>query len=352
MEIETVPFDPKTASREEWARFHAYRRLRHRETDADDPDWTDAAVEAWMRREHPHWQSFHIAILEPGRREVQIGEVTVDMSRPGSPPHEMNKHICDARIEILRPFRRRGIARALLPKVAEFADHHGRSVIDTWIEEGDGRAFADAIGVRVVQTRFENRLALDRVDWPMVERWVAEGPARSPTTTLRWFRDAVPEEIIEEYSRAFTEVFNEQPMGESSFRGIVTTPESFRERAALNADVHGSWLGAYTLEPDGEVSGLTEIFYVPDEPTMLGQGLTGVRPKHTRRGLGKWLKAAMLLRVRQEFPGARVVRTGNATKNPAMLSINNRLGFRPHKHPVIAEIELAALKAYLAGSSG
>src|SRR5436309_3516376 len=124
MEIETVPFDPKTASRGEWARFHTYRRLRHRETDPDDPDWADATVEAWMRRDSPDWQSFHVAILEPGRREVQIGELTFDMARPGSPSHAMNKHLGSARIEVLRPFRRRGIGRWILPKVVEFADAH------------------------------------------------------------------------------------------------------------------------------------------------------------------------------------------------------------------------------------
>ncbi len=158
----------------------------------------------------------------------------------------------------------------------------------------------------------------------------------------------MPEDVIDEYSRAFTEVFNQQPFGESSFKGIVVMPDTLRERAGLNADVHGTWRGAYTVEPGGEVSGLTEMFYVPDEATILGQGLTGVRLKHTRRGLGKWLKGAMLQRARDEFPTARFVRTGNASANAAMLSINNRLGFRPHKRGVVVEISLADLKSYLA----
>jgi GNAT superfamily N-acetyltransferase len=347
MNVEIVPFDPKTASRAEWARFHTYRRLRHQETDAGDPDWDDATVETWLIRGQPHWERASYAVLEPGGSDVQIGEVSCQASLPGSPPHEMNKHMIMVGAELLRPFRRRGIGRAMLAHGAGLAEARGRSVVESWAEEEDGKAVAAAIGAKVVQHRFENRLALERVDWAMVERWVAEGPARSPSSTFHWFRDAVPEEIIEEYTRAFTEVFNRQPMGEGSFKGIVVTPEVFRDRAALNADVHGTWLGAYTREPDGEISGLTETFYVPDQPTFLGQGLTGVRSRHLRRGLGKWLKAAMLLRVREEFPEVRIVRTGNATENAAMLSINNRLGFRPHKNPVVVEMTVEALRAHL-----
>ena len=348
MDVEIVPFDPKTASPEAWARFHAYRRLRHRETDPGDPDWGDTTVEAWMRRGHPHWESFRFSVLEPGRPEVQIGEVSCEASRPGAPPHEMNKHLIGVGVELLRPYRRKGMGRSMLRTVVEVAEAHDRSVVESWAEEDEGKAAAKAIGARVVQTRYENRLSLDAVDWAMVGRWVAEGPVRSPSTALCWFRDRVPEDIIEEYSRAFTEVFNQQPFGESSFRGIVTTPEAFRDRAAMNADIGGTWLGAYTQEPDGRISGLTEMFYVPDQPTFLGQGMTGVRNQDRGRGLGKWVKAAMLLRVRAELPQACVVRTGNATENAAMLSINNRLGFRPHKNPVIVEITVDALKEYLA----
>lgn len=352
MDPQIIPFDPKTASRDEWARFHAYRRLRHRETDPDDPDWDDATVEAWMVRGHPHWERAQFAVLEPGQPNVQIGEVSCEASRPGTPPHEMNKDMMTVGVELLRPYRRRGIGRAMLRQALEAVRARGRSVIESWAEEDEGKAVAQAIGARVVQNRYENRLLFDRVDWAMVERWVAEGPVRSPSTSFHWFRNAVPEDVIEEYARTFTEVFNQQPLGEGSFKGTVVTPEVFRDRAALNAEVHGTWLGAYTQEADGEVSGLTETFYVPDQPTFLGQGLTGVRTRHLRRGLGKWLKAAMLLRVRAEFPQVRVVRTGNATENEAMLSINNRLGFRPHKHPVIVEITVDALEAYLASGTG
>ena len=82
------------------------------------------------------------------------------------------------------------------------------------------------------------------------------------------------------------------------------------------------------------------------------QGLTGVRDVHRGRGLGKWLKAEMLLRVRRDFPEVRVVSTGNASSNEAMLSINERLGFRTHKEPVIVEMTREALEGYVRDHTG
>lgn len=54
-----------------------------------------------------------------------------------------------------------------------------------------------------------------------------------------------------------------------------------------------------------------------------------VHPDHRGQGLGKWLKAAVLLDLPGEFPGVQRVRTGNADSNAAMLGINRALGFAP-----------------------
>ncbi len=67
------------------------------------------------------------------------------------------------------------------------------------------------------------------------------------------------------------------------------------------------------------------------------------------RGLGKWSKAAMLLRVRKELPQVKTVITGNATTNATMVSINKRLGFKPHWEGIVAQIALEDLEAYLSG---
>ena len=103
----------------------------------------------------------------------------------------------------------------------------------------------------------------------------------------------------------------------------------------------------FTVEEDGEISGLTEMEYNPGLKTMITQGLTGVKEKHRGRGLGKWLKSAILLQVKEQYPEVKTVRTENVTTNAPMLSINNRLGFKFHRESIEAQIILEKLKQYL-----
>jgi len=347
MDVQIVPFDPETATREEWARYHAYRRIRQRETEPDDPVAEDATVEGWMRRPHPQWKSFRLSVLHPEPPHLMIGEIYFEVSRPESPSHEGNRHLAWVGVELVRSHRHVGLGRSLLPHLVSQAREHGRTVLQSWCEESEGKVFAAAIGAKVVQNRRQNRLDMQRVDWAMVERWAEEGPQRSPDTTLRWFVNRIDDEVLTAYCPLFTEVFNRQPFDDADHGKFVFTPENFRDREARNAEAGSTWLTVVSQERDGALSGLTEVTYAPDEATILYQGLTGVGDAYQGRGLGKWLKAAMLLRARREFPRVRFVRTGNASSNEAMLSINERLGFRTHKESVIVEMPLAALEDYV-----
>src|SRR5262249_17737942 len=78
-------------------------------------------------------------------------------------------------------------------------------------------------------------------------------------------------------------------------------------------------------DPDGTIAGMTDVLRHPYEPEFVRQNFTGVDPRARGRGLGKWLKASMLLHVRSAYPEVRTVTTENAGSNAAMLAINHAL---------------------------
>ncbi|MGQ0798131.1 MAG: GNAT family N-acetyltransferase [Methanobacteriota archaeon] len=352
MGMRLAPFDPRTATREEWERFHSFRRKRHAERDPDDPLIGDDAAEALMRREDPMGISLRFAVLRVlrGKPEDQVGLLEFEMFRPGTPSYEPNKDSAFFGIEVVEAHRRKGIGTALLRHAAELARANDKTLLATWSEEDAGKAFLKTIHAPIAQARRENRLYLDRVDWDMVRRWAREGPLRSPDTELRWARDRIDDADVEEFARAFTEVFNDQPFDDFRLKDLVFRPSEIRDHEARIAEARGTILTAFTTEPDGRVSGLTDVWRYDDTKAMVGQGLTGVRKEFRGRGLGKWLKAAMLLRIREDFPEATFIGTGNASSNEAMLSINERLGFRTHKEPILAQMRLEAVEAYLASA--
>ncbi len=351
VELRVVPFNPKRASRKEWARYHDYRRKRHQETDPDDPIPADARVEAYERMEGVDWKAHRYGILDAKRPEQWVGMLILEVARPGGPSYEENEHILWIWMSLLPDYRRQGIGRRLLGRAAKFAREEGKSLIISYAEEEGGMAFLRAVGAKDAQRTRQSRLKLDSVDWQMVEQWAAEGPQRSRGTRLRWFMNRIDDDAIEEFCTALTEVWNMMPRDDLEIGDEVFIPERIRRHEAAVVGGGGIKLTVVTEEEDGKISGLTEMGHYPEDGWLIHQWMTGVRLPYRGRGLGKWLKAAMLLRVREEFPQIQVVRTGNASSNAPMLSINTRLGFKLYREGMQFQLSLDDLEAYLTRES-
>ncbi len=348
MDVSLVSFDPQTASREEWARFHTFRRIRHEERNPGDPLPEDARSETWMRRGDPEAEQIRFAAFRGGdAEEKMIGWLRFAVYREDAPSYAERGREAHLIIEVLAPYRRRGVGRILLGKAAELAHERGKSLLIGGTDEADGFAFVEAIGAHVARRERESRLYLDQVDWAMVEEWAKAGPKRSPQSTLQWLGDHVPDDIVEEYCEVLTEALNEAPRDELETGDMKITPEVNRHWEDTIKASGGRSLGVISREEDGAISGVTDMAYWPDEKTMIHQFITGVRPPYRGQGLGKWLKAANLLRVRRDLPQMTVVLTDNATTNAAMLAINERLGFQKHRDSITAQMSLEALDQYL-----
>ncbi|MEE9163252.1 MAG: hypothetical protein V3U17_00420 [Thermoplasmata archaeon] len=347
MDIEIVPFDPQTATKEEWARYHVFRRLRHQETEPEDPMYRDRTFETFLKHRDPHWKHTRFVVLRKGGPNAQIGAFDYNITPEDSPDYTENGHLAYVSLEVLGPDRRQGVGHQLLAHAVELAKADHRTLLIGGSDEEDGFAFMKAIGAEMASKGQESRLRLKEIDWDMVRTWADEGPERSPESTLRFYENYVPDELLEDFSEAFTEMINQQPRDDLAIGDEILTPERIRTWEELLVAAGGTGLGAVTLEADGRVSGFTGVGYFPEKATMLHQYLTGVRLVYRGRGLGKWLKGAMLLRVQERFPKVEVIVTGNATSNRAMLSINERLGFKFHKEGIDAQISVEASEAWL-----
>lgn len=338
-----VPFDPATATRDEWARYHAYRRARHAERSPDDPLMPDAEHELFMR---PELDAAAKRWLVRSGQDV-VGGLTLHWL-VGGPMLATNGHLMNGSAAVLAPVRRRGIGTALARVAADEMTALDRTVLTTGTAEDDGRRFLDWLGAECKLEASENRLDLRDVDWAMVESWAAEGPRRSPDTSLVFWRDRVPAAELEGYCTAVSRLMNLIPKDDLDQGEFVMTPAMMSEFQARVDAMSGAIHTMVTREPDGAYSGMTDINFIPGQPDRIFQLFTGVDPAYRGRGLGKWLKAAMLLYVREAYPGVRWIVTGNANSNDPMLSINHRLGFKAHRGESVYQIGRDALVARLA----
>jgi GNAT superfamily N-acetyltransferase len=323
-----APVDPNSASADFWRRYHEFRRDRHAETRPEDPILPDDVEETIMRSDRRFEIFYRHEIARNGEMVSWFGCSTI---KPGAPGYEANRHLMSADIAVRRDHRRRGIGRSWLPLLLELMDRHGCTVLTLDTHEESGHAFLQWLGAEPKFDDVENRLQLADVDWAMVARWVAEGEARSPRTRLELYDGRLPEAMLEEYSAQLSAGLNSAPTEQLDNGETVVTPEQVREWYERWESVQEVSHIVMAREPDGSLSGLTEVSWCAHTPQVVHQQFTGVRPAARGRGIGKWIKAAMLQHVRELHPEARWVSTYNAGSNEPMLAINHQLGFRLYR---------------------
>ncbi len=337
-----APVDPSTAGPDFWNRYHELRRVRQAEARPDDPVRPDDIEELRIKHENPFQVEHRFEIASD---HVMLSSFYGRTVRPGTPEYEPNKHLFWADFYVHPDHRRRGVGASWLPVILDLMELHGCTKVGMGTEEKAGHAFMRWLGADPGLRGAENRLEMAGLDWTMVERWAAEGAARSPQTRLELYDGPIPEEMWADYSPQFSAMLNTVPFEDLDVGQEIITPDHLRDyysRLELSRErVHS----VIAREPDGVISGVTDVGWAPYRPTIIHQQFTGVRIDARGRGLGKWIKAAMLLHLRELYPNARWISTDNAGSNAPMLAINKQLGFKQYRSGTEYQIDRDRLAA-------
>lgn len=259
-----------------------------------------------------------------------------------------NEHLCQVDIRVEPAYRQQGLGSALLWRIADYAASHERSLLlfNTYGNVPAGEAFMNWLGAEPGLVASINRLQIADVDQALLRRWIAAGEARAGAVQLGLWTGPYPEAAIDDVV-ALMEVMDSQPRDDLDVEDFKFSAEQIR---ALEKNQLANGAERWSLYAQdattGQLVGFTEIFTKPNNPATLEQGNTGVFPAYRGRGIGRWLKAAMLEKVLAERPDVRYIDTGNADSNAPMLKINHELGFRKHRSSV--NWQMATAKALAA----
>lgn len=329
-----IKLDPLKASDEVWSMYFEQKKELSREMDPDEPMLARDKEKALVISScsNPSRKIYTYLLTTGDGPGDAAASFSLEVETPLSPTYAANKHIGRAvgDLFVSAKYRDRGFSKALLRHVLAELAHNEPAVTELAVSASleIGRRAVEKLGGKLSSEHAESRLYLKDVNWPMVVLWDAEGVKRNHGATIATV-DAIPEEDIEDYSRAYTETINQQALEGLELRRVAT-PEQIRYYESRNREQGYDHISLYCREASGEVSGLTETHYLASLPHKLLQMFTGVRAKYRGRGLGKLLKARMLLHVRNNFPNVKYLVTSNATTNLPMLAINTKLGFKPH----------------------
>ena len=253
--------------------------------------------------------------------DAMIGHVVLVL------PDIDNQHLAMSNVLVRPDHRRHGLGTALLRAAVAAAAADGRSTFLVEADDGSpGEAFCRAHGLRDVSRARLSLLRLAAVDWADVGALAAA--AHTGYRLVRW-TDRCPDELVEQYAVAKT-AMNDAPVDGADIADQVFTADVIRQNEAGHREMgFTDWVTVAVHEQTGAVAGLTELELGP--PPRAFQEDTAVVPAHRGSGLGLWIKADMLCRLRAERPDVTEVITGNAASNEYMLRINTHLGFRPHR---------------------
>lgn len=329
---EILCFNAKEAPEELWRAYYEYRAILNKEISPDDPLPASSEHKKILELLASDLQQEHVPylLLSNGESGRVIGYGKLMCEKLTSPSYEKNKKTGVIDLSIHPRFRRKGYGTKLFHFLLEElkARSPGAAQAEVKTLQPSGKAFLEKHGGRVDQVRSRSRLYLNSVDWWRVAGGLSDLENSSPGTGLE-LAPVVPERDIEEFSRVYTEVINQQPFGEAGPDFIYTPGRIRKEDASFKEAGVERWF-VYAREPDGRISGFSEILHILSPGHRIDQGLTGVREEYRGRGLGKILKCRMLLHIKERYPAARFISTASATDNPWMLAINEWLGFTPY----------------------
>jgi len=346
LEYEIIPFDLATASAEEWAINYRFTCKTAKELFPDYPIEDLESYRADMINTLMFYDVNAYIVIRKDEPTEAIGWLRCTFMKDDSPSYPGNEDICQIHLIILDKYRQIGIARKLLAIAYEQALEHNRTQFTGTLLNAAAREFLRDIGGKEALAFQNSCFNMKDVDWNLMEQWVNEGPRRAPTSNLE-FHLSIPDSILEDYCNVYTEVLNQAPRDELTIGDDVFTPEKWKKLESQARKTGITWITAIVKEQDGDIAGLTEVIYESSTPTIMHQELTGVQEKYRGRGLGKWLKGVMLLKIRNEYSAVELVSTSNATSNEPMLAINEKMGFRVKHETYMFQVDLQKVKGFL-----
>lgn len=235
-----------------------------------------------------------------------------------------------ARIQVRPDRRRRGYARMLSgPVLQRLQDEDRKSLITDTPDDVPWEVKLEELGMKKSFGDKRSRLWMADVDWDLMERWIERASQRASAYHLQYLEIPVPEEHLAQWCEV-QHVMHTAPKEDLDFEFETWTPERWRDHEEKMVAA-GNNMAAHVAvhSATGDFVGLSDIFLQTHQPEIAWQGDTGVHPEHRNKGLGRWLKAATISRVRAEHPEVDRIDTNNAGSNEAMLGINVEMGYKP-----------------------
>ncbi|MBN1970770.1 MAG: GNAT family N-acetyltransferase [Candidatus Delongbacteria bacterium] len=280
----------------------------------------------WFSEESVEVESERWLVITKKEKKI-IGRAFLAFYNENSALFKDNQFTAETYIDLHPEYRRNGIGTYLLKLVVQKSEQRKIAKFHSeYILECSGE-YLKKYGFKIASERNLSKLFFTDIDWDKMNSW-CNNLAKEDGCSIHFF-ETVPDDILEEFCNVYTSCGKMAPDYDGDYTACEQhTPESKRRNEARCKEDGIIEITAIVKENDGKISAVTEVAFYKENPTSIYQELTGVLEEFRKRGIGKWLKAAMTLHLKKYYPEAVYIETGNNNNNHAMLAINNQMGFK------------------------
>ncbi|HEY9371186.1 GNAT family N-acetyltransferase [Streptomyces sp.] len=248
-------------------------------------------------------------------------------------------HLAELELHVDPAHRRLGTGSVLLSAVvAACRTESRRSLIVAAAADSPGEAFCERWGFRLALALDHLILPFDEVDEAVL---LKIDVVERPGYRLTGWTGTVPDDLADAFAGA-KNAMNDMPVGDLDFGIVAWDADRVRAMAKVVADRGDTLLTTAAVHDDGTMAGYTEIVLPQGSGPRAQQYDTAVVPAHRGHGLGLWVKAAMVRRLRAEHPDVVEIETDNAEENVHMLAVNRALGFRSYRRTREFQLDVPA----------
>jgi GNAT superfamily N-acetyltransferase len=298
----------------------------------DLPDFpTPSRQEHMARFEHP-WPTLTEEALLAWDADRVVGAASYLL------PQAENLRMVYLELIMYPQHRRRGIGTRLLKEVYAAARRHHRSLIEIQtVRALPGGVARDEAGYRYLTNRAHQpgvtsiRSRCQIADHSGGdEATLAEAWTHADGYSLAQWRDAVPEEIIEDVAALQSRLMFDAPTGDLAVEQELYDADRVRGQEATQLGRGHHWYStAARHDATGRIVARTKLAFETDDNTLARQRTTIVEPAHRGHRLGTALKLATLDVVEREYPDRKTLHTWTAESNAPMQRTNREFGFVP-----------------------
>lgn len=262
----------------------------------------------------------------------------------------VDPHAGEMRMWAKPAYRRRGLAAALLAEVCQDAAERDLRTLTCTTTEGIGWGdeLCRAVGSVASQKRRTWRLPVEKLDRNHIRSLAAQAAERARGYEVIDTTSPLPDELVAD-AVDLLHFLNPQATGPDDNLPPTLTVDALRQlENTWQAMGQGRRWQFVRHDGSGALAAVIDAVWHPSVSHMVAQDHLVVRPEFRGRNLGLWMKAGMIDSVLDAWPEAEEFRTTTALPNPAMDSVDERLGFVPYLATTVWKAEVDEVRRWLA----